>query len=254
MRNSLIALLCFFVSVQSNAGEKMRVHFIDVGQGDATLLEFTNAAILIDTGSESNAAYDAEEALVGYLEEFFLQRPDLGNTLLSLVITHPHIDHVRGIRAVLDRHPPSNVVTNSQDAGSGKSQQRQLHRYVEGNPNDPTDNKPYCAVTLNSIPKQTGLHNEVIDPVICPGVDPKITSLWGMVSSDPGWGRKEFENVNNHSIALRIDFGQASLLLTGDMEEVAISDFLERYKALICSMSMSTTWDITALRMGQLQR
>jgi hypothetical protein len=128
----------------------------------------------------------------------------------------------------LESHPPSNVVTNGQDEGSGKWPQRQLHRYVEGNPNDLTDNKPYCAVTLDSIPKQTGLHNDVIDPVVCPGVDPKITALWGMVSSNQGWGQEHLKNVNNHSIALRIDFGKASLLLTGDMEEVAISDFLER--------------------------
>jgi len=159
MRNLLATLLCIFLLAQTYAGEKMRVHFINVGQGDATLLEFPNAAILIDTGSESNAAYDGEEALRGYLDEFFLQRPDLGNNLLSLIITHPHTDHVRGIRAVLESHPPSNVVTNGQDEGSGKWPQRQLHRYVEGNPNDLTDNKPYCAVTLDSIPKQTGLHN-----------------------------------------------------------------------------------------------
>jgi beta-lactamase superfamily II metal-dependent hydrolase len=49
-----------------------------------------------------------------------------------------------------------------------------------------------------------------------------------MVSSNQGWGQDHLKNVNNHSIALRIDFGKASLLLTGDMEEVAISDFLER--------------------------
>ena len=230
MRHSFTVLLCIFLSIQSYAGEKMRVHFIDVGQGDATLLEFPNAAILIDTGSENNAAYDGEDALLVHLEDFFLQRPNLGNTLLSLVITHPHIDHVRGIPAVLEKYPPKYVVTNGQEAGSGKSQQRQLHLYVEGNPNDPADDKPYCAVTLDSIPEQTGLHNDVIDPVVCPGVDPIITALWGAVPSNAGWTQAEFKNLNNHSIALRVDFGQASLLLTGDMEEVAISDFLERYK------------------------
>ena len=36
----------------------MRAHFIDVGQGDATLLEFPCAAVLIDTGGEQNGEFD----------------------------------------------------------------------------------------------------------------------------------------------------------------------------------------------------
>jgi competence protein ComEC len=235
MKKLLVIILCIFFVTQVYAGEKMRIHFIDVGQGDATLLEFPNAAILVDTGCENSASYDGEAVLMSYLDDFFSQRPNLGNHLLSLIITHPHIDHVRGISAVLEHYPPSNVVTNGQERSSGKAQQRQLHRYVEGNINDPTDDKPFCAVILDNIPEGVGLHNDVIDPIICSGVDPNITALWGAVSSDPGWGnnsygKSHFDNENNHSIALRIDFGQASMLLTGDMEEAAISDFLERYK------------------------
>lgn len=33
----------------------MRVHFIDIGQGDATIVEFDCEAILIDTGGEERA-------------------------------------------------------------------------------------------------------------------------------------------------------------------------------------------------------
>lgn len=32
----------------------MRVHFIDVGQGAATLFEFDDGAVLVDTGGEDN--------------------------------------------------------------------------------------------------------------------------------------------------------------------------------------------------------
>jgi competence protein ComEC len=208
----------------------MRVHFIDVGQGDATLVEFPNAVVLVDTGCEESAAFDGKEALMSYLDGFFLQHPALGNKLLSLIITHPHIDHVRGIAAVLEKYPPEYVVTNGQECSSGKSQQQRLHRYVEGNPNDPTDDKPYCAVTLDKIPKGAGLHNGIIDPVTCPDVDPKITALWGAVLTNPGWTQGEFNNTNNHSIALRIDFGAASLLLTGDIEEGALPDFISHYE------------------------
>ena len=223
-------LLCCVLLGQADAGQKMRVHIIDVGQGDATLLEFPNAAILVDTGFENNGAFDGGEALMGYLDEFFTQRPTLRNSLLSLIITHPHIDHVRGIAAILEEYPPQNVVTNGQECSSGRWQQRRLHRYVEGNPDDPTDDRPYCAVVLDNIPEDVGLHNAVIDPVTCPGVDPVITALWGRVSSNPGWANSEFENANNHSIVLRIDFGEASMLLAADVEEAAIPDLIEHYE------------------------
>ena len=234
LRNLLAVFFCANLLVPAYAGEKMRVHFIDVGQGDATLFEFPDAAILVDAGFENNNAFDGEAALTVYLDTFFSRRHDLQNELRSLIITHPHIDHTRGIYAVLDKYPPRNVVTNSQETSSGQAQQKALHRYVEGNPDDPDDDKPYCAVLLDNIPENTGLHNGIIDPVNSPGVDPKITALWGMVSSDPGWGNDRhgnahFKNVNNHSIAFRVDFGKASLLHTGDLEEVAIRVLVERY-------------------------
>ena len=55
----------------------MRVHLIDIGQGAATLVEFSCGAILIDTGGESHRRYDSTESLMTYLKAFFKTRPDL---------------------------------------------------------------------------------------------------------------------------------------------------------------------------------
>jgi beta-lactamase superfamily II metal-dependent hydrolase len=60
--------------------QTMRAHFIDVGQGAATLVEFPCAAILIDTGGEKNGEFDSTEALMDYLETFFARRADLSQT------------------------------------------------------------------------------------------------------------------------------------------------------------------------------
>lgn len=78
-----------------NAADSMVMHFIDVGQGAATLLEFPCGAMLIDTGGENNALFDSEPKLLAYLNDFFQRRSDLNKTLDALVITHPHIDHTR---------------------------------------------------------------------------------------------------------------------------------------------------------------
>ena len=47
-----------------------------MGQGDATLFEFENGAILVDTGGEQNDQFSSDDALVDYLEDFFAARPD----------------------------------------------------------------------------------------------------------------------------------------------------------------------------------
>jgi hypothetical protein len=69
---------------------------------------------------------------------------------------------------------------------------------------------------------QAGLTNAVIDPVTCASthtVDPRIRVLWGQVTDRSGWDEQAFENPNNHSVVTRIDYGSASVLFTGDLEE-----------------------------------
>jgi competence protein ComEC len=57
----------------------MTAHFIEVGQGHSTLLEFPCGAMLVDAG----AANADDDRLVEYLDEFFADRPDLHKTLDS---------------------------------------------------------------------------------------------------------------------------------------------------------------------------
>ena len=69
----------------------MEVHFIDVGQGDATLVEVDDSTMLIDAG-ENNKGNLVKE----YLENH-------GITKLDYVIgTHPHSDHIGGLDTILD--------------------------------------------------------------------------------------------------------------------------------------------------------
>lgn len=213
-------------SVSSTAEPVMLVHFIDVGQGAATLFEFPCAAVLVDTGGESNAEFKSTGRLAAYLEEFFARRTDLGNRLTSLILTHPHIDHTRGVQMVRDRWKPRNIVTNGLTTGSGAAQQRMAENYAAANDTGPDP------VQLRKVWKDdivgAGLSDDVIDPVTCVGIDPKLTVLWGRVRFSSTWSSSDFGDANNHSIVLRVDFGDASVLITGDLEEAAIADLLVR--------------------------
>jgi len=47
--------------------------------------------------------------------------------------------------------------------------------------------------------------------------------LSGRRDDNPGWSYEDFDNKNNHSIVIRVDFGKASFLFTGDLEKPAIA-------------------------------
>lgn len=78
--------------VKPEPKKEMKVHFIDVGQGDSTLIQTPDGAnILIDAGTASSG-----QKIVS-----FLKSKDVGK--LDLVIaTHPHADHIGGMVTVLN--------------------------------------------------------------------------------------------------------------------------------------------------------
>lgn len=204
------------------ADDRMHVHMIDVGAGDAILVEFPCAAILIDTGGERTPTsgqpviFESEPGLLAYLDKFFAGRTDLNNTLTSLVISHPHLDHTRSVQDVLDRYKPRHIVHNGQvrDKDSGVAGQRAAIKYANNTPGVKS-----WFVLQRKIDSKTGFANDVVDPVACQSVDPQIRALWGQVEDKQGWLAADFDDPNNHSVVLRIDYGKSSILLTGDLEE-----------------------------------
>ncbi|MBT8492361.1 MAG: MBL fold metallo-hydrolase [Deltaproteobacteria bacterium] len=211
----------------TDQADKMTMHVLDIGQGLAVLLEFPCGAILIDTGGELNESFDSRRALERALTDFFARRPDLESSLDSLVITHPHIDHTRGIEVVRSVAKIDNVVTNGQSFDDiGGRPQMALHQWVT------KQRKRGRAVgfeRLDTVVVQAkGLKNDVIDPVgSCKSseVDPEITALWGQVVGEKGYS----DNPNDHSVVLRVDFGKSSILVTGDLEFEGLDHFGRRY-------------------------
>lgn len=71
---------------------EIAVHFIDVGQGDAILIEDGAKRVLIDTGNAETAHTDA---LLAYLRRRNVTKIDY------LILTHPDEDHIGGAVRVL---------------------------------------------------------------------------------------------------------------------------------------------------------
>ena len=208
------------VAVDVDGEGVVRVHFIDVDQGAATLLEFPCGAVMIDAGGRGSSA---NRHLIEYLDVFFARRTDLGGRLAALYITHAHFDHDANLRQVAQRFRIGGFIYN------GATDAR-ISTMVQS----ASSAQPPIPVTIVADEQfQTlgdrGFTDDVVDPVDCAGVDPQIRVLSGGRRSNPGWDQREFQNPNNHSLVVRVDYGDASFLFTGDLETPAIGDLVTRY-------------------------
>lgn len=92
----LVSIAFGFLSSEPHNAEES-VHFIQVGQGDATLIKSGHRRILIDV-AQRNDYFDAGHRLVSpYLKKCGVRWIDL------LLISHPDSDHVGGLPAVAAR-------------------------------------------------------------------------------------------------------------------------------------------------------
>lgn len=202
---------------------EMRIHLIDVGQGAATLVEFSCGVVLVDTGGESSHSFDSEAHLLRFLDRFFTLRPHLNRTIALLVLTHPHIDHTRSAMAVFDRYKVLNVVTDGVTTSSGGDQVSDLIRAAD---------RAHIGeerIASGTVPPQ-GVHDAVVDPLSCADGDPDIRAFWGSVrSSDVDWSHDALDNMNNDSVVMRFRLGQASFLITGDLERDGIAEVVKRF-------------------------
>lgn len=81
------------------SGTDLKVNFIDVGQGDSTLIEKDGHFMLIDAGEK-----DQGEKVVSYLKDQGVK------TLDYVVATHPHSDHIGGMEAVIEAFDVEKVI------------------------------------------------------------------------------------------------------------------------------------------------
>ena len=204
------------------AGKQIKVHYIDVDQGAAALIELPApcGAILIDAGGYGQPA---EEHLIAYLKAFFERRPDLGNRLAAIYITHNHLDHntslpriVRtfGVGRYIETGRPNGRVTTWMD--TRLTQVPRIEHLVV------TDAMVAAAGTR-------GLSNPRVDPLNCAPVNPRIRILSGARVPGAGLTKTQLKTENNHSLTIRIDFGDSSFLWTGDMETPALKQLEARF-------------------------
>lgn len=109
---SLILSGCQLIEQPAEAGETMRVHFLNVGQGDSVLIETPNDKYMLIDGGDKGSGKE----IVAYLHEQGIQKLDY------VVATHPDADHIGGLIDVIK----SVEITNWLDSGKEHTSQTYL--------------------------------------------------------------------------------------------------------------------------------
>jgi beta-lactamase superfamily II metal-dependent hydrolase len=204
--------------------DEMVAHFINVGQGAATLLEFPCGAVLIDAGAQ-DAFFEHE--LIAYLDRFFATHQHLNRTIDLVIVTHAHQDHNIALDNVVQNFTVKRYVDNGMITGSGRRNQKWLQRNAG---NLDIEYKSWTFEQIASGGNKNGLTNAVIDPIDCGNVDPRISLFSARYGSKPtGWSNTTFKNGNNQSLVVKVVFGNSSFIFTGDLEEKGIESLVRYY-------------------------
>lgn len=224
--SALAALFICAGAAQAQApalpSDRMAVHYINVDQGSATLLEFPCGSVLIDAGGRNSASTDH---LIAYLDSYFARRTDLGRRLDAVFLTHNHQDHDRALMRVAQNFRIRGYVHNGTSRSPTSGAERMLRHARTATPRIRV--RPVTSADI-AVSGPQGVGGPVVDPLACARVNPRIRVLSGGHGTNPGWGSGEFRNPNNHSLVIRVDYGAASFLFTGDLELAGIATLLTR--------------------------
>ncbi len=171
---------------------EMSVVFLDVGQGDSTLIKSPNGQVmLIDGGRSINLA---NSLIIPQVKAWGASQVDV------LVVTHPDADHIAGLVGVLENFPVKLV------ALTGDAHTTDIYARLLNNIRD----KQITAVqvrTGTTIPFDSAVNLEVLGP------DDALVNQ---------------DNTNDGSIVIKLTYGQTSFLLTGDAEFAENQSILRR--------------------------
>ena len=175
----------------------LRVSFLDVGQGDAILVQEGEKAMLIDAGDNEHG-----ERVVAYLKEHGIGKLDY------LLLTHPDADHIGGADDVLENLEVSQVLMTEV----------------------PNDTKSYRDVLWEFAAEESLIRQPEIGEVYT-----LEKARFKILAPEKEY--LDENDCNDASIGIKLTYGDNSFLMCGDAEEKSESAMVKRFgKELECDV------------------
>ena len=207
-KNILVIVILFTILVNSIiyvTDKNIKIYFVDVGQGDCTLIQTSGRKnVLIDGGGSEFGSFDVgKSTLLPYLLDRGITKIDY------MMISHFDSDHIGGLFYIMENLRVDNIIISKQGESS-----ENLKKFIE---------------ILQS--NNRGSKNKTNIILVKKGDNIKIdnTSYFEILFPE-----EELINdniLNNNSIVAKFVSNNFKMLFTGDIEEIAESRLCELYKS-----------------------
>ena len=216
-------------AVLSGSGGDLNLHFVDVGQGDACIVELPDGRnMLIDSGKS-----DKDDKLISYIDENI--KGDDGKTITHfdiVILTHPDEDHCGEMADVLGRFPVSEMFyrPNQEATRSGFTDPGKEDFYGDYNGKN---TKAYASAieagykggAKGIITDAANDEINVITPKDAKAGDEDYYKInfYSPLSA-------QYDDYNNYSPIIVLEYNDNRVALSGDAEKEAEAEFVAKAK------------------------
>ncbi len=219
------------------------IHYIDVGQGDSTLIFADGMTVLIDAGEP-----DDNDTVIKYLTSKGVE------TIDYFIITHFDSDHYGEASDVVDEFKINNLIIPDQIKINDKTKEDQVTYKTFMEKVAAKNDEIFVSIIENNDDIGTRvIADDLID------IDDKEDRVINVGVIDPekegdkadleleffGPVKDTYSNSNDYSIIVMLRFGATKMLFTGDAEEKAEEALIEKY-----GMSLDELFDCDVFKAG----
>ena len=175
----ILLIISFLTMLARVINPTLKIYFIDVGQGDSTLIITPKGKkILIDGGEGKN------EILLPYLLDRGINKIDY------IIISHFDSDHCNGLIEVMEKIKVGKVIVSKQPEES--EEYRNISEIIKQK-----NIEAYVVKAQDRITIEKDLYINILNPA----------------------GKLEFKDLNNNAIVAKLIYKNFSILFTGDIEK-----------------------------------
>ncbi|GKX66778.1 ComEC/Rec2 family competence protein [Inconstantimicrobium mannanitabidum] len=166
----------------------LRIHYIDVGQGDAILIQVNHKNFLIDSGPS-----DSQSKILGYLKNLHINKFDY------ILATHPHEDHIGNMTAIIKKYDITTFLAPKVTTNTSTFKNMLLA----------LKNKNMHINAIKAGSKVINLGENITVEVLSPN-------------------NSSYEELNNYSPMIKLTYGSRSFLFVGDAQKEVEQEVLSK--------------------------